>query len=388
MNFLYFLAMLSHFSQGIAGLVGQPLYYYLRETLHLSVSQIMYLSSLTTIPWMLKPVFGFFSDLLPIKNYHRKPYIILSAIICSVMAFVIGFSPTLALPWLIAFLFVYSIGQAGDNVAINGFVVEEGNRANTVGRLQSCQWGSLAVAEVLTGVLGGYLSTKYTYHTAYVLIAIFPAIIAGSAFYLKEDKAIPFVGSKLQPIKDFFKQLKNKQLLFSSLFLFLFWFSPSIGTPLMDRMRTIGLSKMFIGWIGTIGSIFSIIGAAIYFHVSKTIDMKKWLYYSVIVSTIATFAYLYTTKESLLAYDVIFSISGQFVQLLMLGLMARTCPKGTEATTFALLTSIVNFGGSMSNVVGAKLFGLFGYNGLVIISGIATFACLPFIPYLTIEKKD
>lgn len=390
MNFLYFLAVLVHFSQGISGLVSQPLYYYLRETLHLSVPRIMYLTSITTIPWMLKPLYGFLSDLMPINNYHRKPYIILSALICSIMAFAIGFSPALTLPLLIVFLFIYSIGQAGDNVAINGFVVEEGNRTNTIGKLQSAQWGALAVAEVLTGVAGGWLSTKYSYHISYLLIAIFPAAIAIAAFFLNEKKAVIKTTSKLTGIKEFFVSLKNKQLLLASLFLFLFWFSPSIGTPLMDRMRIIGLSKIFIGWIGTIGSIFSIMGAAIYFKVSTKIDMKRWLYYSVIFSTIATFAYLYTTKESLLIYDVIFSISGQFVQLLMLGLMAKTCPKGTEATTFALLTSIVNFGGSMSNVVGAKLFDMFGYNGLVIISGIATFLCLFFIPFLKlkVDKND
>jgi MFS family permease len=383
MNFLYLLAALAHFSQGISGLVSQPLYYFLRETRHLSVSRIMYLTSITTIPWMLKPVYGFLSDLWPINSYHRKPYIIISALICSTMAFAIGFSPTLTLPLLIVFLFIFSIGQAGDNVAINGFVVEHGNKTNTIGKLQSLQWGSLAVAEVLTGAVGGWLSTKYSYHVSYVLIAIFPATIAVAALFLKEEKAI-IKASKLTGIKEFFSSLKNKQLLLASLFLFLFWFSPSIGTPLMDRMRNIGLSKIFIGWIGTIGSIFSIIGAAIYFRVSTKIDMKRWLYYSVIFSTIATFAYLYTTKESLLVYDVIFSISGQFVQLLMLGLMSRTCPKGVEATTFALLTSVVNFGGSMSNIVGGKLFGMFGYDGLVIISGIATFLCLFFIPFLEI----
>ena len=387
MNFLYFIASLVHFSQGISGLVNQPLYYYLRESLGLSVSRIMYLTSLTTIPWMLKPLYGFLSDLLPINSYHRKPYIIISALICSIMAFAIGFSPTLSLPLLIVFLFSYSIGQAGDNVAINGFVVEEGNRTNTVGKLQSLQWGSLAVAEILTGVAGGYLSIKYSYHISYLLIAIFPAMIAIATIFLKESKAVTNTKSKLLGIKEFFSSLKNKQLLLASLFLFLFWFSPSIGTPLMDRMRSIGLSKMFIGWIGTIGSIFSMIGAAIYFKVSTKIDMKKWLYYSVIFSTIATFAYLYTTKESLMVYDVLFSITGQFVQLLMLGLMARTCPKGCEATVFALITSIVNFGGSMSNVAGAKLFDMFGFNGLVIISGIATALCLVFIPFLQIENK-
>jgi MFS family permease len=386
MDFLYVLAALVHFSQGISGLVSQPLYYYMRETLGLSVPRIMYLTSLVTIPWLLKPLYGILSDIMPIKDLHRKPYIVLSALICSTMAFAIGFSPALSLPLLVVFLFVYAVGQAGDNVAINGFVVEEGNRTNTVGRLQSIQWGSLAVAEVLTGVAGGWLSTKYSYHVSYLLIAVFPAAIAVAAVFLNEQK-VAKKACNLSSLAAFFHSLRNRQLLLTLAFLFLFWFSPSIGTPLMDRMRSIGLSKMFIGWIGTIGSIFSIIGAAIYFKVNANIDMKRWLYYSVVFSAVATFAYLYTTRESLVVYDVVFSVSGQFVQLLMLSVASYNCPKGVEATTFALITAVMNLGGTLSNVVGAKLFAWFGYNGLVVISGIATFACLFFIPFLEVKDK-
>lgn len=72
MSFLYFLASLVHFSQGISGLVSQPLYYYMRETLGLSVPRIMYLTSLVTIPWMLKPIFAMLSDLVSIKFPHIK----------------------------------------------------------------------------------------------------------------------------------------------------------------------------------------------------------------------------------------------------------------------------------------------------------------------------
>ena len=92
MNFLYLLAALGHFSQGIASLAGQPLYYYLREHLGISVSTIMLIGSLTNLPWMLKPLYGFASDLWPILGYRRKSYIFLSAIISRVMALVIGLS--------------------------------------------------------------------------------------------------------------------------------------------------------------------------------------------------------------------------------------------------------------------------------------------------------
>jgi MFS family permease len=388
MNFLYLLAALGHFSQGIASLAGQPLYYYLREHLGIGVSTIMLIGSLTNLPWMLKPLYGFASDLWPILGYRRKSYIFLSAIISSGMALVIGFSPIISLTVLITFLLLYAVGQAGDNVGTNGLVIEQGVKDGSVSKLQSIQWASIGVATVLTGALGGYISEKFDYHLAYLIIAAFPASIAILALYLKEDKVVISQKRDKFPVKEFLSKLKNKQLIISAIFLFLFWFSPSFGTPLMDKMRgTLHFSKIWIGWLDTIGSVFGIIGALLYFKYGKGIDVKRWLYYSVILNAVSSFAYLWITPHSIFVYNIVFSVSGQFTHLLMLGMMAYMCPVGTEATTFALLTAIVNFASFCSNLAGAKLFALFGYSGLVIASGVTTFLCLPFIPFLQVKNK-
>lgn len=393
MNYLYFLAALVHFSQGIAGLPAQPLYYYLREHLGMGVSTIMLIGSLTNIPWMIKPVYGFLSDSFPIFGLRRKPYIFISGAICFVMALVIGLSPMVSLATLITFLTLYAVGQAGDNVAVNGLVVEAGVKDGTIGKYQSVQWASLCIASILTGFLGGWISEKFDYHLAYLVVAIFPASIALLCLYLKEEKVQKDTNkitvSKHTSIKEFLVKLKNKQLILSTLFLFLFWFSPSIGTPLMDKMReSLHFSKIWIGWLGTIGSAFEILGAVLYFKYGKGINVKKWLYYSVILNALSTFAYLWLTPNSIFIYNIVFSVSGQFTHLLMLGMMAYICPEGTEATTFALLTSIVNFSSFCSTLAGAKLFALFGYNGLVIASGLTTFLCLPFIPFLEVKGVD
>jgi predicted MFS family arabinose efflux permease len=306
------------------------------------------------------------------------------------MALVIGLSPIVSLSVLIGFLFIYAIGQAGDNVAVNGLVVEQGVKDGTVGKYQSVQWASLGVATIITGILGGYISEKADYHFAYLVIALFPASIMVLSFWLKEEKCkkiIRTIGS-MHPTKEFFVKLNNRQLILSTAFLFLFWFDPSFGTPLMDKMRnTLHFSKIWIGWLDTIGSAFGIVGALIYFKYNKGLNVKKWLYYSVILNGIFTFAYLWLTPTTILIYSVVFNVTGQFTHLLMLGMMAYMCPEGTEATTFALLTAIVNFGSFCSGIVGAKLFGLFGYNGLVIISAAAGFLCLPFIPFLQVRNK-
>lgn len=387
MNSLYLLAIITFFNQGVGNLAAQPLYYFLRETLGISVPAIMTLGALANFPWMIKPIYGIISDSLPFFGYRRKSYIILFSFICTLSCILIGISPFISLSILIGLMIFGSIGEAGGNVAVNGMVVEEGNKTGDTGKLQSVEWGSLGVGQVITGVLGGFIAEKASYRLAYLILAIFPILIAIMALKHREPKAESQNKAIKPVIQDFILKLKNKQIFLVCSFLFLLWFSPSFGTPLLDRMRNVlHMSKVWIGWLDTIGAACGILGAIVYFKVNNRINMIRWLYYGTILSAIATFAYLYLTPTSLLWYTILFGAATQFVHLQMLNLMAITCPKGTEATTYALLCSLVNAASFFSNLVGAKCFALFGYNGLIIISGVTTLMCLGFIPFLEVKQ--
>ena len=73
------MSALVYFNQGIGSLTGQPLFFYLKEKLLLDPSTIMYLSSVTTLPWMIKPLYGWISDSFPLWGYRRKSYMIFEA---------------------------------------------------------------------------------------------------------------------------------------------------------------------------------------------------------------------------------------------------------------------------------------------------------------------
>jgi MFS family permease len=387
MTQLQWLAVLIFFNQGIGDLPTQSLYYFLRENLHISVGTIMTLTAITNLPWMIKPIYGFISDSFPIFGYKRKPYIFISGLICTTMALAIAFLPFYSVPLLIALMLCYQVGTAGDSVAVNGIVVEEGNKDGTTGNLQSVEWTSLGLAQVLVGVVGGYIAEKTSYHIAFLVLAVFPILIMLLAHRYKEHKS-PAQHNTKTIVKDFIHKLKSKQMLMVSLFLFFLWFSPSFGTPLMEKMRVdLHMSKTAIGWIGTLNAIGAVLGALLYLKINRKINMKRWLYYGTIISAISTFAYLYLTIPSLWIYTIVFGLTGQFINLLMLNLMALTCPKGTEATTYALLCSLVNTSAFFSSTVGGLCYDHFGYNGLIIISGITTLCCLGFIPFLNFRQN-
>ena len=376
------MSILVYFSQGIGSLASQPLFFYLKETLHLPPSTVMYLGSLIIAPWMIKPVYGWISDTFPLFGCRRKSYMMVSGLLCTGTALFIGCAAALPLIILYVVLILDSAGGALKDVAVDGIMVEEGQRLGLTGRIQAIQWGSLTCATLISGLAGGYIAEHFDYRFSFKLIAVFPALVALIVSFYSEkplDRSVRPAALK--------EVIKNKQLLFSMAFLFLLWFSPSFGVPLSFKMRDeLHFSKIAMGFLGTLGSAFSILGAVWYWKVSTRIDLKKWLYWSTAVSAVSTFAYLYVTRTSILVYTVLFGAANMAIQLIVMDFSARICPKGKEATTFALLTSVLNFGMFMSGVVGGKLYDLVGYNWLVIISGVTTLLCLPMIPYLQIEQ--
>jgi len=368
---IYLLSASIYFTQGIENLPSLPFFFYLKDTLHLDESRIMYLSAWITLAWLIKPMWGYLSD-----NFLTKKVWIVGSLIGSlVFSIVLGLIPYLPILWLIIFMSVASATTAIRDVNVDGLACVEGKKAKITGRIQSLQWGFLTVASVLTGFLGGYLSEHWNYRVGYLsLIPIYLLIIAIVMKY-NPSKSITKTAINLrQTLKELFT---DKRLLLVCLFLFLYKFSPAFGTPLTFIMRdNFQWSKLWIGTLETISSIFGLLGAWAYFHYSKKLNLRKWLFWSIFISAILTLCYLYFTPITAIVYNILFSIINMFFQLLILDFMARNSKSGLESVSFALLCSISNLASSCNGFAGSFLFPLIGLNWLIIISAVTSFLCL------------
>ena len=100
-----FAILVVYFVQGILGLARLAVSFFLKDELGLSPSQMGALTGIAALPWVIKPVFGFLSDGLPLFGYRRRSYLILSGILGSlswlVLATVVADAGTAALTLLI-----------------------------------------------------------------------------------------------------------------------------------------------------------------------------------------------------------------------------------------------------------------------------------------------
>ncbi|RKY29215.1 MAG: hypothetical protein DRP74_09110, partial [Candidatus Omnitrophota bacterium] len=207
------------------------------------------------------------------------------------------------------------------------------------------------------------------------LIPVYIIVGLSAYFYTQEKDSKKNLRNSL--FSDMRKLFANKNLIIVGLFIFLYKFSPSFGTPLFFIQRDVfKWGKIWIGTLNTISTLFGVAGAVLYYKFSQKINIKKWLFYSVFLGALTTLSYLYYKPVTAVVYDIIYSLVGMFIFLMVMDFMARNTVKGLESTSFALLCSMSNLALVSSNLSGAFLLPKIGLKPLIIISSLASFLCL------------
>jgi len=372
-KWLYIIASCLFFLEGIENLPSQALFYYWKETLHYSESTIMYLGSIISIAWLIKPIIAYFINCFSTK----KMWLIVPGMLSIITSAILGFT-TLPIVILIIFLAINSAQSAIKNIAFNGLMCSEGKKHGLTGKIQSVEWGTLTIASILVGVIGGWMAQHFTYQICFLTLIPFYLLVLLFTFKYKEEKSI------IEQKSSFLIILRNlfsdKQLLLLCLFIFLYNLAPSIGTPLMFIQRdTFHFSKIFIGWLGTIGAGCAVIGSALYYHFSKRINFHKWIFWSVIIGAVNSLCYLYYTPLTCVVYDITNSVIGIFITLMLLDFCAQRTKTGMETISFALLCATMNLTSALNGVIGGILLPIVGLQTLIIITSFTSFACLPLL---------
>lgn len=381
---IYILSSLIYFAQGIEGLPGLAFFLFLKEKLGFTAEKVMFIGSITGLAWVIKPLWGYLCD-----NYlSKKMWIILSLLGSIGISLFFGLSPLIPLGIIILMLSLGGANAAIRDVAVDGIMCVDGKANDNCDKIQAIQWTSITVASILVGLGGGYIAQHFTYKMGYLCLIPIYLIIVGVVLKYKsvvpQNRTIAPIWETICSYKELFT---DKKFLFACLFLFLYKYSPSFGTPLSYIERdTFKWSAQFMGMLGAIVSCFEIVGSIIFFKICKKVKIKKWLYISVFLGAITSLCYLYFTPISAIVYGIAFAVLGMFIHLIVMSFMAKSTITGKEATSFALLCSISNLAaGSASSLTGAFLLPKIGLHPLIILSAITSFICLPLIKKLEIE---
>ncbi|KAL8486427.1 hypothetical protein ACS0TY_023207 [Phlomoides rotata] len=371
-----------YFVQGVLGLSRLAVSFYLKDDLHLDPAETAIITGVSSLPWLVKPLYGFISDSFPIFGFRRRSYLVISGLLgalsWSLMATFVDSKYGVTLCILLG-----SLSVAFSDVVVDSMVVERarGESQSMSGSLQSLCWGSSAFGAIVSSYFSGSLVGAYGVRFVFGLTALLPLITSAVAVLVKEEAVVRqnffpkksyFLESSKTSLSQLWVAVQQPNILFPTLFIFLWQATPQSDSAMFYFTTSrLGFTPEFLGRVKLVTSIASLAGVGLYNGFLKTVPLRKiFLVTTLIGSALGLTQVLLVTGLNrelgisdewfAIGDSLILTVLGQVSFMPVLVLAAKICPNGMEATLFATLMSVSNGGSVLGGLIGAGLTQVFG----------------------------
>nr|XP_016455287.1 PREDICTED: folate-biopterin transporter 1, chloroplastic-like isoform X1 [Nicotiana tabacum] len=314
-------------------------------------------------------------------------------------------------------LLIGSLSVAFSDVVVDSMVVERarGESQSMSGSLQSLCWGSSAFGGIVSSYFSGSLVDSYGVRSVFGVTALLPLITSAVSVLVKEEPVHGparglslgngFFESSKSSIFQLWGAVKQPNVLFPTLFIFLFQATPQSGSAMFYFITNkLGFTPEFLGRVKLVTSVASLIGVALYNSFLKNVPLRKvFLVTAIIGSALGMTQVLLVTGLNQhfgisdewfsIGDSLILSVLGQAFFMPVLVLAARICPLGMEATFFATLMSIANGGSTLGGLLGAGLTQIFGvtkdrFDNLALLIVVCNLSSLLPLQLLSLLPRD
>jgi MFS family permease len=335
------------------------------------------------------------SDFVPLFGYRRKSYLIIANIVAIGGYFWV--TRLTAPADLLVALSLTAYAMAVSSTLCGAVLVENGQRLHESGVFVNQQWLWFNIAAMVAAILGGqlvqHLSPAGALHTAALIVGLAPfLVIFGTLFLIEEKKTSINVQGMKATFHGLIVAFRRRELLIVTAFIFLYYFSPGLATPLYYHMTDeLKFSQGYIGILSSIASAGWIVGALLYRRLLEDLSMKKLLYLSIVFGTVTTLAYLLLSNEASAAViNFCSGFSAMLATVATVTLAADYCPPRAEGFSFAVLMSVINFSNTLGDNIGSYLYtNVFQHNLTPLIITSAAFTAFAFVlvPLLRLGDK-
>ncbi|KAI4369639.1 hypothetical protein MLD38_018060 [Melastoma candidum] len=410
-----------YFVQGVLGLSRLAVNFYLKDDLHLDPAETAVISGFSALPWLVKPLYGFISDSVPLFGYRRRSYLVLSGLLgalsWSLMATFVDSKYSAAFCIMLG-----SLSVAFSDVVVDSMVVERarGESQSMSGSLQSLCWGSSAFGGIVSSYFSGSLVDSYGVRFVFGLTTFLPLVTSAVAVLVREQPVVSlgrghmqnlplvttsFVESSKRSIIQLWGAVKQPNVLLPTLFIFLWQATPQSDSAMFYfTTNKLGFTPEFLGRVKLVTSVASLMGVGLYNGFLKKVPLRK-----IFLATTLSGSALGMTQVFLvtglnrkfgisdewfaIGDSLILTVLGQASFMPVLVLAARLCPEGMEATLFATLMSISNGGSVLGGLIGAGLTQIFGvtkdrFDNLTFLIVLCNLSSLLPLPLLGLLPKD
>jgi hypothetical protein len=406
--------LLTYFCYGASAVTGVAELFFQKDALKLTPVEAAAVAFWVSLPWSMKMVAGVASDVYPILGSRRTAYLLLGTA-STLTGYVLMASTVTTKPaYLVAALLV-TVGFMIQDVIADALSVEMAQTDEEIGQIQALGRVAILLGGISVGYLSGWLSGSIGPRATFAVATVLPLIVAASILIVRPrtearprptTAEAPLGGGRAQMVllvglayAAFGVALETFQIPFAqeivlvvsvalvglllqrvgisrgvavaSIVIFLFRATPSVGQGYsyfaIDRL---GFDPRFLGLLAQVSSVLSLAGLLVF---RKSIVQRPvsftlgWVVVAGVILYLPNIGLFYGVHEWLgvsartfaLIDTTISAPLGQLTMVPMLILIAKTAPRGAEATMFAIMASLMNLALSASQLFTQYLNDLF-----------------------------
>ncbi|XP_073275820.1 probable folate-biopterin transporter 2 isoform X2 [Primulina huaijiensis] len=343
-SFVFGVMVVYGISQGLGGSLARVgTEYYMKDVQKVLPSEAQVYSGITSIPWIIKPLWGLLTDVVPILGYHRRSYFVFAGFLGVIAMLSLSLHNELHIVLALLFLTAGSASVAIADVTVDACVAQNsGTHPSLAADMQSLCALSSSIGSLVGFSISGIFVHLIGPQGVFGLLMIPAGLVLLVGVLVKEPRT-SFVE---------YKQI-NQNFVNASKAVWKTLKLPDVWRPCLYMYVSFSLSLN--------------ISEGMFYWAT---DSKAGPSFSKILSCLAGMLDLVLVRRWNLKFglpDILFvvidaSVSqliGRLKWMPLLVLSAKICPPGIEGTFFALLMSIDNAGLLTASWLGGLLLHVF-----------------------------
>ena len=396
--------LLTYFCYGASAITSVALVFFEKDALGLTPAEVAEIGFWLGLPWGMKMVVGAASDHYPILGSRRVAYLLLGAI-CSLVGYAAMATVVQTKGAFLLTMLAVTVGFMIQDVVADALSVEVAENDEDLGQIQALGRMALLIGSISVGYLGGWLAGQIGARGVFAIAMALPLIVAVSiALIPRSDRPSAKIASENAPdsrrplviivtglgyallgvllqifdvpyaqeivlvvsgilIAFLLKTLGiSRSVGVAAVVIFLFRSTPTVGQGYqywaIDRL---GFDQQFLGLLSQVSSVLSLIGLLVFRKTIVERPVSFTLFWVIVAGTLLylpSIGLFYGVNEWLGLSPRMFAFIdttisaplGQLTMVPILVLIAKSAKPGAEATTFAIMASLMNLALSASEL--------------------------------------
>ncbi|HEX5528485.1 MAG TPA: MFS transporter [Methylomirabilota bacterium] len=445
----YLPVLVTYFCYGASGITAIAVLYFQKDVLGITPAEAAGIAFWVALPWSTKMVAGVASDVHPIFGSRRFAYLLVGALSTFVGFAWLATTASTKGTYLAAMVII-AVGFMIQDVVADALSVEVARSEEEMKQIQTLGRMALLVGTIAVGYLSGWLAGVVGARTVFAIALILPLLVVIAAWLIPRERAprpapddpanplgagnsrlvvlgglgyaalgvvlealsVPFGQEIILAVSATIIVLLLRRVGISrgvavaAFAIFCFRAVPGAGQGFnywaIDRL---GFDQEFLGVLAQVSSVLSLAGLIVFRKPITHRPVSYTLFWVTIAGAVLylptiglfygvnewfglsprTFAFIDTTISAPL---------GQLSMVPMLALIARTAPRGAEATMFAIMASLMNLALSASELGTRYLNEVFGvtqhdYSGLGrLLIAVGVIGLLPLLALPLLRREE